>query len=164
MTTAMKASMMNGHTGSSLEDASAGARRASAEASSSAAPPDPEVAAVAKRRRFSGAEKRRILGEADRCTQPGEIGALLRREGIYASMLATWRKQREQAERVALAPRKRGPKPNAALAEARQMKKLQDENARLRAQLERARTIIDVQKKLCTMLGLPTAPEADEDA
>jgi transposase len=131
-------------------------------ASSSARIPDPEVAPTAKRRRFSGAEKRRILLEADRCTKPGEIGALLRREGIYASMLATWRKQRDQAEQAALAPRKRGPKPNAQLAEARQLKKLQDENARLRSQLERAHTIIDVQKKLCTMLGLPTASEADE--
>lgn len=163
MTTAIKNSMMNGHTASVLEDVSAGARRASAETSSSTSPPDPEVAATAKRRRFSGAEKHRILFEADGCTKPGELGALLRREGIYASMLATWRKQRTQAEQAALAPRKRGPKPDVALAEARQLKKLQDENARLRGQLERAHLIIDVQKKLSTMLGLPTAPEADEE-
>lgn len=67
-------------------------------------------------------------------------------------MLATWRKQRVQAEQAALAPRKRGRKPNAALAEAREVKKLQEQNARLRRELERAHTIIDVQKKLCTVL------------
>jgi len=136
------------------------ARRAAGQGSSSA--PNPEVAPTAKRRRFSGAEKRRILAEADRCTKPGEIGALLRREGIYSSMLASWRKQREQAERAALAPQKRGPKPDAALAERHRADQLERENARLRGKLERAHVIIDVQKKLCTLLGLPTADDSDE--
>jgi transposase-like protein len=124
--------------------------------------PDPEVAPTAKRRRFSGAEKRRILAEADRCTKPGEIGALMRREGIYSSMLTNWRKQRDQAEREALAPRKRGPKPDAALAERQRADQLERENARLREKLERAHVIIDVQKKLCTLLGLPTADGSDD--
>jgi len=138
------------------------ARRAAGEKPSSAPAPDPEVAATAKRRRFSGAEKRRILTEADRCTKPGELGALMRREGIYSSMLINWRKQRGQAEHDALAPKKRGPKPNAVLAETRRADQLERENARLRGKLDRAHIIIDVQKKLCTLLGLPTADESDE--
>ena len=80
-----------------LEDA----RRATGNASSGAPPPDPEVVATARRRQFS-ADKRRILEAADRCTQPGEIGALLRKEGIYSSHLTTWRKQRAADERAAL--------------------------------------------------------------
>ena len=114
---------------------------------------DPEVAPHAKRRTFTSAEKQRIVREADRCTKPGEIGALMRREGIYSSMLANWRKQQ--------APRWRGPKSAANLAEQRQLKQLSGENARLQRELERARLIIDVQKTLCTLLGLPTA-DSDE--
>jgi len=163
MTAWMKSSLKNGRSESALDDVSAGARRASDETSSAATLPDPEVTPTAKRRRFSAAEKQRILSEADRCTEPGQLGALLRREGIYASMLATWRRQRAQAQETALAPRKRGPKPNAALAEAREVKKLQKQNERLRRELERAHTIIDVQKKLCTVLGLPTEPDLDEE-
>ena len=162
MVALLNTSLMAEGTGSDPEDVTEGARRATGDTSSGAMPPDPEVAATAKRRRFSGAEKRRILLEADRCTKPGEIGALLRREGIYSSMLATWRKQRGQAERAALAPQKRGPKPDAALAERRRVDQLERENARLRGKLERAQVIIDVQKKLCTLLGLPTADESDE--
>jgi len=94
----------------------------------SRAVPDPEVAATAKRRQFSSSEKRRILAAADRCTQAGEIGALLRREGIYSSLLATWRKQRAAAERVALEPRQRGRKADPAIAEARRVAELTKEN------------------------------------
>lgn len=122
---------------------------------------DTEVAPHARRRTFTSAEKQRIVREADRCSKPGEMGALMRREGIYSSMLANWRKQQVQAERAALAPRKRGPKAAANLPEQRQLKQLAGENARLRRELERAHTIIDVQKKLCTLLGLPTA-DSDE--
>jgi hypothetical protein len=86
----------------------------------------------------------------------------MRREGIYSSMLTNWRKQRDQAEREALAPRKRGPKPDAALAERQRADQLERENARLREKLERAHVIIDVQKKLCTLLGLPTADGSDD--
>ena len=85
----------------------------------------------------------------------------MRREGIYSSMLANWRKQQAHAQRATLAPRRRGPKPAANLAEQRQLKQLAGENARLQRELERAHTIIDVQKKLCTLLGLPTA-DSDE--
>lgn len=162
MTAWMESSLMNGNSGSSLADASEGARRASVDTSASAALANPEVAATAKRRKFSGSEKRRIVQQADRCTKPGELGALLRREGIYSSMLATWRKQRARGEQAALSPRKRGRKPDAGLAKVREVQHLARENARLREKLERAHTIIDVQKKLCTLLGLPTAPEPEE--
>jgi transposase len=163
MAAGLKSSLMLEGSGSALEDGSTGALRAPSVTSSSAPPPDPEVVPIARRRRFPGAEKRRILGEADRCTKPGQLGALLRREGIYSSMLANWRKQRDQADQAALAPRKRGPKPAANREEVRQLKQLARENARLQRELERAHTIIDVQKKICTLLGLPTADESGED-
>jgi len=129
---------------------------------SSITTPDPEVAATAKRRQFSTSEKRRILAAADRCNKTGEIGALLRREGIYSSQLATWRKRREATEHAALAPQKRGRKADPAIAEARRVAELTREIERLRRKLAQAHTIIDVQKKLCTLLGLPTAEDLDE--
>lgn len=147
--------------GLALDGAAQGARRATVAAPSNGAP-DPEVAATAKRRQFSGAEKRRILEAADRCTKPGELGALLRAEGIYSSMLANWRKQRAHTEEVALRARKRGRKPDPALAEARRFAQVQRDNDRLRRSLAQAHMIIDVQKKLCTLLGLPTAQPSDE--
>ena len=117
--------------------------------------PDPEVVATARRRQFSGSDKRRILEAADRCTQPGDLGALLRKEGIYSSHLNTWRKQRTAAERAALEPQQRGRKADPALAEDRRVARLTQENGRLRRQLAQAHAIIDVQKKLCALLGLP---------
>lgn len=136
MAALLKTSFMVEGTGTDPDEVTEEARRATGDTSSGAAPPDPEVAATAKRRRFSSAEKRRILAEADRCTKPGEIGALMRREGIYSSMLTAWRKQREQSEQAALAPKKRGPKPDASLAERRRADQLERENARLRGELE----------------------------
>ena len=124
--------------------------------------PNPEVAATAKRRQFSSHEKRRILAAADRCTEVGEIGALLRREGIYSSQLATWRKQRAATERAGRAPPKPGRNADPALAEARRVAELTKEHERLRRKLATAQTIIDVQKKLCTVLGLPTAEDPEE--
>ena len=124
-------------------------------------PADPEVVATAKRRQFSGSERRRILAAADRCTAPGEIGALLRREGIYSSQLAAWRKKRVATGRAGLDSQKRGRKADPAIAEARREEVLVRENKRLRHQLAQAHTIIDVQKKLCTLLGLPTADAPD---
>jgi transposase-like protein len=102
-----------------------------------------------KRRRFSAAYKRSILDEADRCTEAGEIGALLRREGLYSSNLTTWHRQRERGE---LEGAKRGRKP--ASDETKQLKQLQRENQRLKRKLEQAETIIEVQKKLSQLLGL----------
>jgi hypothetical protein len=122
--------------------------------------PDPEVIEIATRRQFSSSEKRMLLAEADRCKERGELGAFLRRKKIYSSMLGSWRKQLAAADGAALAPKKRGPKPDAA---ARQIKHLNRDIARLRHKLERAELIIDAQKKLCVALGLPTADETSGD-
>ena len=121
--------------------------------------PDPEVVPRAKRRHFSAKYKLRILTEADQCTQRGEIGALLRREGLYSSHLTTWRKQRDREQLEGLTPKKRGRKPDLQAAE---LARLQRENERLQVRLEQAETIIEVQKKLSQMLGLPPA-ERDEN-
>ena len=120
--------------------------------------PDPEVVPRAKRRQFSAQYKLRILTEADQCSQRGEIGALLRREGLYSSHLTTWRKQRDRGQLQGLSPKKRGRKPDPQAAE---LARLQRENERLKARLDQAETIIEVQKKLSQMLGLPPA-ERDE--
>ena len=144
---------MNADIFPALGDALEGARRATADASPSA-PPDPEVAATARRRQFTSTERARILSAADACKAPGEIGALLRREGIYSSLLATWRKQRATAQRSALESQKRGPKANPLLAQTQGMAQLTRENDRLRRQLAQAHTIIDVQKKVSSLLGL----------
>ena len=116
--------------------------------------PDPEVVPKAKRRKFSAEYKRRILDEADSCTEPGQIGALLRREGLYSSHLTTWRRQRDRGLIQALSPKKRGRKRKDELE--REVARLQRENTRLQARLEQAEMIIDVQKKLSKLLGLET--------
>jgi transposase len=116
--------------------------------------PDPEVVPKAKRRRFSAQYKLRVVEEADACTQPGQIGALLRREGLYSSHLSKWRQLRKEGQLQALSAQKRGRKaqelPPAELAELRR------ENERLRSRLEQAEIIIDVQKKLAKLLGVTT--------
>jgi len=155
---------MNAHQPvAAMEEVLHGVQRATEDASS-IVPPDPEVAAIAKRRQFSPSERRRILAAADRCSKNGEIGAMLRREGIYSSQLATWRKRREATEHAALAPQKRGPKADPAIAESRRVTELTKDNERLRRKLAQAHTIIDVQKKLCTLLGLPTAEDPPEES
>jgi len=114
--------------------------------------PDPEVVPKAKRRQFSAKYKLCILEEADRCTKRGQIGALLRREGLYSSHLSKWRQQRARGQLRGLAPKKRGRKgQDPSLAE---LVRLQRENERLRAQLAQAEIIIDVQKKVAQLLGL----------
>nr|WP_246542432.1 IS3 family transposase [Collimonas antrihumi] len=115
--------------------------------------PDPEVVPTAKRRTFSKAEKLRILTAADACVAPGDIGALLRREGIYSSHLATWRKQRQLGGEAQLIERKRGPKVDPAVAQDRRVLDLENEVERLRDKLAKADLIIDVQKKLSILLG-----------
>jgi transposase-like protein len=113
--------------------------------------PNPEVRAKAKRRRFSQAYKVRILAEADSCTKPGQIGALLRREGLYDSHLTRWRQARQ-------AGRLRGQEPTAqgeSTADLRQeVAQLRQEKVRLQQALQQAELIIDVQKKLSQLLGL----------
>ena len=137
--------------------ASQGARRATEEASGLAPTParpasDAEVVAHARRRQFSNADKRRILEAADRCTRPGEVGALMRQEGVYSSSLSTWRRQREAGDLAALAPQKRGPKIPANRAEMLQIARLTRERDGLRHELDKAMLVIGVQKKLATLL------------
>lgn len=145
--------------------ASQGARRATEDASGSAAraiPPgsDCEVVPRAKRRAFSNADKRRILQAADLCTRPGEIGALMRREGVYSSSLSTWRRQREAADLTALAPQRRGPKVDAAArVDALHIAQLTRERDKLRVELDKAQLVIEVQKKVAALLGLLAADD-----
>ena len=115
--------------------------------------PDPEVKA-APRRSFSAQDKLRILEEADACTAPGEVGALVRREGIYFSYLTRWRRARDRGQLDGLKSKKRGPKKSADQALAKENAALRRENERLRARLQQAETIIDVQKKLSQILGV----------
>ena len=122
--------------------------------------PNTEVVVKAKRKRFTAAEKLRILREVEACRGSGEIGALMRREGIYSSYLTTWRKQRELGELDGLSPHKRGPKPNP---EAIELAKLRREHERLQERMRRAELIIDVQKKVARMLGETIeSPELDD--
>jgi hypothetical protein len=123
--------------------------------------PDPEVAAQAKRRRFTAEYKHGFLIEADQAKGPGAIGALLRREGLYSSHLATWRREREAVIRQALTPRKRGPKSKRDPFQEENQKLLK-ENARLTEQLRKAEIVIDVQKKVGALLGWPI-PMQDPD-
>ena len=118
----------------------------------STAIPDPEVVPKAKRRQFTAEYKLRIIREADACAEPGQIGSLLRREGLYSSYLSKWRQQQEEGQFQALSSGKRGRK-NQALSVA-ELAELQRENERLRARLEQTEIIIDVQKKLSKLLGL----------
>jgi transposase len=117
--------------------------------------PDPEVRAVAKRRQFSAAYKLAVLEEAERLSESGAIGALLRREGLYSSHLSVWRRERESGALEALG-RRRGRKTKLS-AEQKRVAALEARCAQLQRELDQAHTIIDVQKKLCTLLGLPTA-------
>jgi transposase len=131
----------------------------------SMAPADPEVESKAKRRQFSAAYKRRILDEADK-GGPGAIAGLLRREGLYSSHLNTWRRQRESGEIAGLEPRKRGKKPVPRNPLASEVNRLTRDNQRLQKRIKQAEIIIDVQKKLCDILGLTVPPiemnESDE--
>ena len=139
-----------------------GARRATGVSAGgdAGAVPDPEVPAKAKRRQFSPEYRLQILREADACKGTGEIGALLRREGLYSSHLVTWRKQRETGALAGMRARKRGPK---GRAEDPRLKQQQREIARLQRQLKQAVTIIEIQKKVAGILGIPlNAPELDE--
>ncbi len=121
--------------------------------------PDPQVSEKAQRRQFSAEYKLRILEEAEDCTQRGELGSLLRREGLYSSHLSEWRKQRKSGALRELS-KKRGRKPRKDAAGAQRIAELERENKRLRRKLTQAETIIDVQKKLSQALGI-TAPEEE---
>ena len=120
---------------------------------------DPEVVSKAERRHFTAEYKLGILAEADACTKPGQIGALLRREGLYRSHLDKWRNQRREGTLQALSPQKRGRKPDPQAAE---IVRLRRENERLQKRLQSAETIIEFQKKLALMLGLTPDATAND--
>jgi transposase-like protein len=139
-----------------------GARRAtgvSAAAAGVEGPPDPEVVEKAERRRFTVEYRLKILRAADACKAPGEIGALLRREGLYSSLLSCWRRQRDEGALVGLAARKRGPKRKG---EDPRFVKLQQENSRLERRLKQAELIISFQKKVHEILGIPLKTLVDD--
>ena len=126
--------------------------------------PDPEVSDRPRRRRFTAEYKRRVLRLADACGR-GEIAALLRREGLYSSHLTAWRKERKQAELQALAPKKRGLKLTKDPALVIENQRLQRENRQLQRRLDQAQTIIEFQKKVSELLGIPLKNlDSDENA
>jgi len=120
--------------------------------------PDPEVEEKPRRRRFTAAYKLKILREADRCTEWGQLGALLRREGLYHSNLQTWRQSRERRELDALSEKKRGRKPKPVNPLSKENIQLKRETERLKVELKKARIIIDVQKKISDLLGIEQPP------
>jgi transposase-like protein len=112
--------------------------------------PDPEVRA--RRRRFTAADKLRIVEEADRCTQPGQLGALLRREGLYSSQLAQWRRDYRRQGAAGLAPKPRGRPPTPP--DLVELARLRAENAQLTKKLAAAELVITVQKNVAALLGV----------
>lgn len=125
-------------------------------------PPNPEVTAKAARRRFTAEYKLRVLTLADACNEPGSLGKLLRREGLYASNLNTWRNQYDRGVLSALEPKKRGRKQSARDPIHAENEKLRKENERLSRRLRQAEIIIDVQKKISQILGIPLATPENE--
>jgi transposase-like protein len=122
--------------------------------------PDPEVPARPQRRRFSAEYRLHIVKQADACKEPGELGALLRREGLYSSLLTNWRRQRDHGALREMGARRRGPKPRPVDP---RVKQLEAENRRLQRKLQRAETIITLQKKVAEILGIPLKPlDSDE--
>ena len=113
-----------------------------------------EVTEKAKRRQYSAAFKLRMLEQADACTKPGELGALLRREGLYSSHLAAWRKARRKGERKGLEAKQRGPKAKVVDPSAQQLAEQEKELARWKARAERAELLVEIQKKVAVLLGI----------
>ena len=123
---------------------------------------NPEVVGKATRRRFPVDYKLKVLEQADRCQDTGQLGALLRREGLYHSNLQLWRRQREQGILNGLTPRKRGRKPNPQSQLVEEIEQLKRQNQRLSQRLGQAEIIIEFQKKLSEALGIPLKGESNE--
>jgi len=119
---------------------------------------DVEVVAKPRRRTYTAEYKRRILKEADACTAPGAIGALLRREGLYSSLLVAWRRARGRGELAALTPKKRGRTPAPIDARDRKITELERQLAAMTGRAERAEALVDAQKNLAALLGRPGTP------
>ncbi len=124
--------------------------------------PKAEIDEKAVRRRFTAEYKIKILEEADGCQELGQLGALLRRERLYSSHLANWRRLRKKGSLASLKPKKRGRKPKPNKEATQEIERLRRENQRLAERLRQAETIIDVQKKVCEVLGIAT-PQNNED-
>ena len=125
-------------------------------------PSNPEVVAKAARRRFTVDYKLKLLEQADACSQPNQLGALLRREGLYHSNLALWRQQRQQGILQALTPKTRGRKSNPKNLLIQENEQLRRQNQRLSHRLQQAEIIIEFQKKLSEALGIPLKGESNE--
>ena len=126
--------------------------------------PATEVSEQAKRRRFSADYKQRILQEAARCTEPGAIGALLRREGLYSSHLATWRAQAQHGAHAALTPKARGPRATPPDPRAHEVAGLQRDVRRWQQRAERAEALVALQKKVSQLLGIVLPTPEDEES
>jgi transposase len=122
----------------------------------------PELSDRPRRRTFTAKDKLRILAEADRAAGTGGIGAMLRREGLYSSALTSWRRQRDAGAIGGLSPAMRGPKTAEPNPLAIELTRLQQDHARLTQRLTRAEAIIDIQKKVAALLGIPLAPSDNE--
>ena len=120
--------------------------------------PDPEVLEKPVRRKFTAAYKLEIVEAAERCTELGQIGTLLRREGLYSSHLSTWRNQRQQGQLQALSDNKRGRKATIPQPVQKELEQLRRENQRLRRKMQQAELIIDIQKKASQLLGISLEP------
>lgn len=120
---------------------------------------DVEVSAKAKRRRFTAKEKLRILKRADACTRVGELGAMLRLEGIYSSSLAGWRRARDAGELSALGPKKRGPKPVVPDARDKKIAELERTAAKAEARAKKAEALVELQKKISELMGIQLPKE-----
>ncbi len=149
-----------------LPERAVGERREIGERVSARAVPDPELAEKAKRRQFSAAYKLEVVLEAERCTRPGQIGALLRREGLYSSLLTQWRQARDTGALHALEPRKRGPSgPTAEQLESAALRRERDQAV---SDLATARRVIEVQGNVCALLdellAKSAAPTAEQPA
>jgi len=120
-------------------------------------PEDVQVAAKPQRRSFTAEYKRRILKEADACSTPGAVGALLRREGLYSSHLVEWRRARARGELAALTPKKRGRKPTPVDPRDRKLAEVERQLAHMTGRAERAEALVEAQKNLAALLGRPGA-------
>ena len=120
---------------------------------------DVQVAAKPRRRTYTAEYKRRLLKEADACTAPGAVGALLRREGLYTSHLVVWRRARRRGELAALAPKRRGRKPTPVDPRERKIAELERQLAQMTGRAERAEGLVELQKKLAALLGRPLESE-----
>jgi transposase-like protein len=128
-----------------------------------ATPADPEVPAQARRRTYTAEYKLQILKQADMCKEPGQLGALLRREGLYHSNLITWRRQREEGTLKALSPKKRGRKAQPPNPLAARVAELEREKRKLEQRLKKAETIIEIQKKTSELLGIPLSQSNSDE-